>query len=90
MNIFENKKTLIFILSAVLLIFIALLFFPGFLIPVVKPAIQNIQTDAEVNQINTQSKDTSLDAIKKDLDNTKLDDVDKELNLIDKEINAAI
>jgi hypothetical protein len=90
MNIFENKKVLIFVLSAVLLIGIALLFFPGFLKPVVKPVANRIQTSAEINQINNQSKDTSLDSIKKDLNNTKLDDADKELNLIDKEINAAI
>jgi hypothetical protein len=90
MNIFENKKTLIFFLSAVLIIGIALLFFPGFLKPVVKPAIQKIQTDAEVDQINTQSKDTSTESIKNDLDNTKLDDVDKELILIEKEIDTAI
>ena len=56
----------------------------------VKPAVQRIQTNAEVNQINKQSKDTSLDSINTDLNNTKLDDVDKELNLIDEEINAAI
>ncbi len=87
MNIFENKKNFILILSSILLIVIALLFIPGLFRAKFKPAIE---TDTEITQIKSQAKDTSLESIKKDLDNTKLDDIDRELNLIDKELNASI
>lgn len=87
MNLFENKKNFILILSVMLIVVIALLFFPGFLKPQYNKSASG---DAEITQINTQSSDTSLESIKKDLNSTELDNIDKELNLIDKELDAAI
>ncbi len=87
MNLFSNKKTAIFVLSSGLVILIALLFFPN-LFASRKPL--GSRESAEVTQIKTQSKDTSLDSIKNDLDKTSVDNVDKELDSIEKEIDTSI
>lgn len=87
MNLFENKRLAIFILSVGLLILIILLFFPNYL---GKGAVPSIRESNELTQIKMQSKDTSLESIKDDLDKTDVENVDKELNGIEKEIDAAI
>ena len=45
--------------------------------------------NAEVAKITTQSNDTSLDSIKKDLEATNVSDLDMELNDIQKELDTA-
>jgi uncharacterized protein YxeA len=87
MNLFSNKKITIFILSAALIILISVLFFPNLFSNKTTPTSRE---SAEVTEIKTQSKDTSLESIKNDLDKTNVDGVDKELESIEKEINTAI
>ncbi len=87
MNIFQNKKLAIVILSSALLIIIGILFIPNLWGK--KVNIIN-KENPEITQIKSQSQDTSLDSIKKDLNNTDIDNVDRELNSIDKELNASI
>lgn len=87
MDIFNNKKVSIIILSSGLLILIVLSIFPNIF---GRRIIPTKKESAEISQIRTQSNDTSLDSIKKDLDNTDVSNLDKELDSIEKEINAAI
>ena len=87
MDIFNNKKVAIIILSSGLLILIVLSIFPNIFGRRTVPAEKE---NAEITQIKTQSNDTSLDSIKKDLDATDVNSLDKELNGIEKEINAAL
>ena len=87
MDIFNNKKVAIIILSSGLLILIVFSIFPNIFGRRTIPAEKE---NTEITQIKTQSNDTSLDSIKKDLDNTDVSNLDKELNNIEKELNAAI
>lgn len=87
MNLFTNKKVTIFILSAALIILISVLFLPNLF---GDRETSTTKEGAEITEIKTQSKDTSLESIKNDLDKTNVEDVDKELDSIEKEINTAI
>ncbi len=83
-----NKKSVIIVLSCILIVTIVLFIFPDIF------AFRKSQYlgsgDAEISQIKSQSKDTSLDSIKKDLDDTDLTEVDRELKSIENEMGSSI
>jgi len=84
---FTNTKTTIIILSAGLVIFIAILFLPNLF----GSSISNISRttkNPEITAINTQSKDTTTESIKKDLEATDVTNLYQELDSIEQEINA--
>jgi len=82
-----TKRTTIFALSVALLILIVYLFLPSYF--ATKKMALAPKENAEVAKITTQSNDTSLDSIKKDLEATNVSDLDMELNDIQKELDTA-
>ena len=87
MNLFQNKKLAIILLSSVLIILIALMFIPNLM----GNRLQKLPAEStEIIKIRTQSSDTSLDSIENDLDNTDIENIDQELNSIEKEIDASM
>ena len=87
MNFFSNNKITIIILSAGLIIVIAVLFFPNLFGVKIT---QVIRQDSEITQITTQSKDTSIESIQKDLEKTDVENIEREMDSIEKELNAVI
>lgn len=80
-----TKKSTIFALCVGLLILIVYLFLPNFF---GKKNNTTPTQSAEIMQIKTQSSDTSVDSIKKDLDATNMNNLDAELNDIQTQITT--
>ena len=85
MSIFSNKWYLISISSVLLVLIVSLLF------PNIFGAKKMMQSeDPEIVQSKTLSKDTSANAIQKDLESTDIENVDREMKLIETEVNASL